>query len=282
MISINISKCPYCNFQLLQVPARKKQCKNCLNYFYVRTLPSTRERMIVTEEEKEKIDLEWQEINGISNQNLEKDNYYKEERKYQNKKKINTLEIDTKKFVALDLETANEKRFSICSIGLVVIENNEIIREKGWIIKPPEIYFNLFNVKKHGINEEIVKNKPEFIEIWDDLKLELENKIVFCHNAGFDIWALKEIIEYYNLEYPLFYYQCSISVAKKVWATLADFKLKTLMKYFNYNYKKHDSIDDARACSSVIINACKQLNINTEIKDLTKRLKLKLKTFPPY
>ena len=41
-------------------------------------------------------------------------------------------------FVAIDFETANEKRNSACSIGLTVVKDNKIVEEKYFLIKPCE------------------------------------------------------------------------------------------------------------------------------------------------
>ncbi len=51
--------CPHCRGLLTQRPKRKKKCPLCGRYIFVRTTPTTRERILVTEEEAERIDEEW-------------------------------------------------------------------------------------------------------------------------------------------------------------------------------------------------------------------------------
>ncbi|MFA5056122.1 MAG: hypothetical protein WC562_08130 [Dehalococcoidia bacterium] len=51
--------CPYCNFTLKKPPQRKAKCPSCGNFMYIRTLPTTRERVIVTESRAKEIDTEW-------------------------------------------------------------------------------------------------------------------------------------------------------------------------------------------------------------------------------
>jgi len=53
------SRCPYCDNSLTPTPRRKTKCKNCGNYFYVKTRVSDRLKVIVTEEEKESIEKDW-------------------------------------------------------------------------------------------------------------------------------------------------------------------------------------------------------------------------------
>jgi|Deesub1362A_J573_1020465.scaffolds.fasta_scaffold17422_2 DNA-directed RNA polymerase subunit RPC12/RpoP len=55
-VSIAKSICPYCKRDLDKAPKRKKKCPHCGNFIYVRTSPSTRKKVLVTEEEAEKID----------------------------------------------------------------------------------------------------------------------------------------------------------------------------------------------------------------------------------
>jgi hypothetical protein len=55
--------CPYCNVALDKMPGRKKKCPSCSNVIYVRTSPKTNKKILIKENEKEKIDQEWK-ING--------------------------------------------------------------------------------------------------------------------------------------------------------------------------------------------------------------------------
>lgn len=54
------SICPYCKIELEQKPSRKKKCTSCEKYIYLRTSPSTRKKLLVTEDEAKDIDIEWE------------------------------------------------------------------------------------------------------------------------------------------------------------------------------------------------------------------------------
>lgn len=54
---IESKRCPYCNELLDRVPKQKRVCEKCNNVYYVRTRPSDYKRVVVTEEEKELIEL---------------------------------------------------------------------------------------------------------------------------------------------------------------------------------------------------------------------------------
>ena len=51
------AKCPYCNGVLTSIPKAKTKCKNCYNYFYIRTRLHDKAKVIVTEKERNEIDL---------------------------------------------------------------------------------------------------------------------------------------------------------------------------------------------------------------------------------
>lgn len=53
--------CPYCSKKLDSVPSKKKKCKDCGQYIYVRTRPEDRKKVLVTEKQKDEIELQWQQ-----------------------------------------------------------------------------------------------------------------------------------------------------------------------------------------------------------------------------
>ena len=56
--------CPYCAKALDKMPSRKKKCPHCGHYMYVRTRPSDRKRVVVTEQDAIKIDEQWMMEHG--------------------------------------------------------------------------------------------------------------------------------------------------------------------------------------------------------------------------
>jgi len=56
------SVCPYCAAALEKKPSRKKKCPDCNNFIYVRTRPFDRKRVLVTEAQRDLIDVEWSRL----------------------------------------------------------------------------------------------------------------------------------------------------------------------------------------------------------------------------
>ena len=51
--------CPYCGTTLQKRPERKKKCPSCSNFIFVKTLPTSREKVLVTESQAEEIEKQW-------------------------------------------------------------------------------------------------------------------------------------------------------------------------------------------------------------------------------
>ena len=49
-----------------------------------------------------------------------------------------------KNFVAIDFETANGKRSSICSVGAAIVKNGEIVDSFYSLVKPTPNYYAWF------------------------------------------------------------------------------------------------------------------------------------------
>lgn len=57
--------CPYCGTVLDPPPKRKRKCPSCGQYVFVKTRPSDRQRVLVTEDEAKKIEAEWERTNWL-------------------------------------------------------------------------------------------------------------------------------------------------------------------------------------------------------------------------
>ena len=60
--------------------------------------------------------------------------------------KINVNKSDIN-FVAIDVETALGKRWSICQLGLSIVENGELKQDISFLIQPPNNEYSKWNIK---------------------------------------------------------------------------------------------------------------------------------------
>ena len=71
-----------------------------------------------------------------------------------------------KNFAAIDFETANTKRSSICSVGIVIVRDNEIIDSFYSLIHPEPDYYNYWCSQVHGLTKADTEESPVFSEVW--------------------------------------------------------------------------------------------------------------------
>lgn len=161
-------------------------------------------------------------------------------------------------FVALDFETANESLDSVCSLGVVVVENSEIMVRKYKLIKPPEFRFNYHNTLIHGITPEDVENEKEFYTYWKALRELFDQRIIVAHNADFDIGVLQAVLTTYQLDYPDMKYTCSLRISRRAWTGLPSYSLGNLGRHFGYTFAHHHALEDAEMSAKLVIQACKE------------------------
>lgn len=177
-------------------------------------------------------------------------------------------------FTAIDFETANGKRNSACSLGLVKVANGLIVESREWLISPPEMYFHPINVSIHGITEDDVANQPSFNYIWDEVEDYLQDSMVIAHNASFDVSVLRACLETYGIPKPNFDYLCTVQISRHLWPNMPNHKLNTLAHLFDIPLKHHDALEDTLACAKIAIKACEVISAKN-MNDLASEIKIK-------
>lgn len=174
-------------------------------------------------------------------------------------------------FIAIDFETANEKRNSACSIGIVVVKNGHVVEKIHHLIRPKEMRFMPINIGIHGIRPGMVENEPEFNKVWEKIKHHFNDSLVIAHNASFDISVLRKCAELYGIELPEFKYICTMKLARNFYKGIENAKLNTVNDFLGYKFKHHDALYDALACSNILFNISEELN-SVDINEISKLL----------
>lgn len=158
-------------------------------------------------------------------------------------------------FTAIDFETANEKRDSVCSIGVVVVRKGIIIREDHFLVKPKEMRFTDINSRIHGITPEDVKDAHEFDILWEQLSEVFDQEIVLAHNADFDIDVLRQTLDMYHLSHPVIRYACTQKLAQEAFKDLNNYRLSDVAAHMGIDLDHHNSLSDAKAAAAIGIKA---------------------------
>ena len=156
-------------------------------------------------------------------------------------------------FVALDLETANAFRGSICQIGITEVLDGKVQSTRSWLVKPKEDY-NLRNIATHGITSEDTKDSPSFPDVWKKVYPFLEGKIVVAHYTPFHMFALKCAFDDYEMEYPTFEYFCTFSISRYLIKGLYSYSLYKVLNYMGIAFEGHHKADnDSKGCAEILL-----------------------------
>lgn len=154
-----------------------------------------------------------------------------------------------KNFAAIDFETANHNRSSVCSVGVVLCLNGKIVKHYHSFIKPKPNFFTQRCIDVHHITADDVKLAPTFDQVWNDIAPVIEGLPLVAHNAAFDSGCLKAAFESYNMPYPDYEFYCTCKAARRALPELPNHKLNTLCDYFNIELNHHEALSDAYACA---------------------------------
>ena len=84
-------------------------------------------------------------------------------------------------FAAIDFETANNERTSICSVGVVIVRNGEIADRFYSLVHPEPDYYLYWNTRIHGLTQEDTAHAPVFSEVWKQVAPKIEGlPLVAC------------------------------------------------------------------------------------------------------
>jgi DNA polymerase-3 subunit epsilon len=156
-------------------------------------------------------------------------------------------------YIALDVETANIDRSSLCQIGIYDFESNSEFQLSPKGLLNPEDYFDGFNVSIHGIEPHHVEASPTFADVYDRLREKIEGQIV-VHHMPFDKMALSEACEKYELPPIRCDWLDSAKVARRAWEKYSrrGYNLKNLASEFAIGLNHHDAFSDAYAAGKVV------------------------------
>ncbi len=183
-------------------------------------------------------------------------------------------------FVAIDLETATSNRNSICQIGITEVEKGIPRTTRSWFVKPEGNIYDSMNIWIHGITPEDTKNSPSFPEVWKDVLPYLNGKTVIAHNTSFDMYALRDAFDKYDMEYPTFEYYCSLRIAKYIVKGCYSYSLDVVLKHLGIQFEHHHKADsDSLGCAKLILR-CLELD-NSTLDDLEKKYNFHKGRFAP-
>lgn len=156
-------------------------------------------------------------------------------------------------FAAIDFETANYTRSSVCSVGVVIVRNGAISDEIYRLIHPePDYYIPQFTAI-HGLTAQDTAKAPLFPEVWAEIAPLVKGLTLVAHNSPFDEGCLKAAFAAYGMRYPAYRFLCTCRAARFN-LNLPDNRLPTVARACGYDLTKHhNAIADAEACAHIAL-----------------------------
>ena len=122
-------------------------------------------------------------------------------------------------FAAIDFETANNERTSVCSVGVVIVKEGEFVDSFYSLIQPEPNYYLYWNTLVHGITKEDT--------------------------------CLKAVMRCYQMDYPDYQFYCTCRASRKHFGKLLpNHQLHTVAAACGYDLiNHHNALADAEACA---------------------------------
>ena len=181
--------------------------------------------------------------------------------------------------LAIDFETANERRDSACGVGLAWIAGGAVVRRETRLIRPREMRFSPGNIRVHGILPADVRHRPEFPDAMAEFLPDLASGLVLAHNAGFDMGVLRASLSAYGMAVPAFSSLCTLQIARRVFPAPEGCGLGKVAARLGIRFAHHDAGEDAYACAEIALAAARQRGAD-DIAALARAIHLPITRLP--
>jgi DNA polymerase-3 subunit epsilon len=167
-----------------------------------------------------------------------------------------------KNFIALDVETANRNRHSICSIGMIFVENG-MIKDSLYQLINPEEHFDRMNMSIHHITPNDIKNAPTFDLFYHSIKQQISGSVLVAHNMMFDGSALNNNLSRYQIQPEVNPLLCTVQLSRKLISGLQSYSLKPLCQFLGIKLENHhNALDDALACAEIMLKLTRDYHLD--------------------
>ncbi len=166
-------------------------------------------------------------------------------------------------FNAVDVETANSDRSSICQIGIVHVRDGQI-SDKWVSLVDPEDWFDNWNIAIHGISDKMVKGAPTLLALDNELRVRLGASVLVSHTS-FDRVAIERAMEKYGLDEPQFTWLDSAKIVRRTWPdrySRRGYGLASVAHELGITFRHHDALEDAVVAAKIVMRASAETGLD--------------------
>lgn len=156
-------------------------------------------------------------------------------------------------FAAIDFETANGSRSSVCSVGVVVVRDGVVVDSFYSLIHPRPNYYAWFCQQVHGLCDADTCDAPDFPQVWRQIAEKIKDLPLVAHNARFDEGCLRAVHQCYGMIYPEYRFYDTLAASRRTFGrTLPNHQLHTVAAQCGYILNNHHhALADAEACAAI-------------------------------
>ncbi len=157
-------------------------------------------------------------------------------------------------FAAIDFETANYERSSVCSVGVVIVRDGEIVDKFYSPIQPEPNYYNYWCSQVHGLSREDTEEAPVFPDVWEQIEPLIEGLPLVAHNKAFDESCLRAVFQVYQMDYPDYEFFDTLWASRRLLPNLDNHQLDTVAAACSFQMENHHhALADAEACANIAL-----------------------------
>ncbi|MGM9693681.1 MAG: exonuclease domain-containing protein [Alloprevotella sp.] len=156
-------------------------------------------------------------------------------------------------FAAIDFETANTERTSVCAVGVVIVRDGKIVEKFYSLIKPEPNYYYYWCTRVHGLCAADTENAPIFPEVWKQIEPLIEGLPLVAHNKSFDENCLKAVFRLYQMVYPDYEFHCTCIAARRRWRGMPNNLDLVAARCGHEMTNHHHALADAEACAAIAL-----------------------------
>lgn len=118
-------------------------------------------------------------------------------------------------FAAIDIETANHKPASICSISIVIVRQGQVVERIHRWVRPVPNYYSHCHTDAHGICARDTDAAPVFPRVWDEVAPIIGGLPLVVYNTHLKETYLRAVFDDFDMLYPNFQFKCVCCASRK-------------------------------------------------------------------
>lgn len=165
-------------------------------------------------------------------------------------------------FTAIDFETANSYRSSVCAIGMVRVRDGQVTETFDRLVVPPQGPDSFTLTWVHGIGPREVAGAPTWVQLLPQVIDFIGADVLVAHNASFDGSVLQRASAEYGYTVAGLQFACTLQIARRLLA-LGSYSLPFVVAELGLPaFAHHDAGADARSAAMVALALARHAGVD--------------------